>query len=54
MGGLKEIEKGHRVSEHEEGSGIGDRLKRGIIDKVQEASAKAKIDEAVIRPDQHK
>jgi hypothetical protein len=54
VGDLKTIEKyGHRGENHDD-EGLGERLRRGIIDKVHEEKAKAKIDEAVIRPDQSK
>lgn len=52
VGDLKNFECA--VKPVDENAGLGEKLKKGIEDKVHEVKAKAKIDEAVIRPEHSK
>lgn len=52
VGDLKNLE--NACKPHQEEQNLGDRLKRGIQEKVHEVKAKQKIDEAVVRPEHSK
>lgn len=52
VGDLKNLE--NACKPQDENANLGDKLKKGIQDKVHEVKAKAKIDEAVVRPEHSK